>query len=190
MARLRRLEMCLWILALLAAPFGEGSATPTAMFALHAILRAAGLMALLPSRSSPPAGIPRAVLLGASGLLVVSLLSSWGTPYPYASFLRVWDLAVFFAVLLGVSRGRWSETEKSVLWDAALLAGVVQASLILAGAAQGLTPDALKRFGLLNQNHEAAYLLLVSLITASRISSLGRPLSQALRGAGAALCLA
>jgi O-antigen ligase len=191
MARVRRLEISLWILALLAAPYGEGGATPTAMFTLHTILLAACLAALLPSKSStPPAGIPRAVLLGASGWLAVSLLSSWGTPYPYASFLRVWDLAILFAVLLCASRGRWRETEKNLLWNAALLTGLMQAVLILAGAATGSTADILKRFGLLNQNHEAAYLLVISLITVSRISSLAKPLSNALRGAGAALCLA
>jgi O-antigen ligase len=161
------------------------------MFTLHTILLAACLAALLPSKSSTaPAGIPRAVLLGASGWLAVSLLSSWGTPYPYASFLRVWDLAILFAVLLCASRGRWRETEKNLLWNAALLTGLMQAVLILAGAARGSTADILKRFGLLNQNHEAAYLLVISLITVSRISSLAKPLSNALRGAGAALCLA
>src|SRR5580765_6787462 len=103
-----------WVLLLLLLPFGEGGATPGALFWVHTlILLVAFLELALPgSRLQAPSLLPPDMRTAAplfSGLAVVASLE---TPYPYASFLRCWDLAIALVVLVLSRRadwGRWTD---------------------------------------------------------------------------------
>ena len=91
-----RWAACLLVLLL---PFGEGGATPASLFLIHTLVLLGGiLLTLLPGASARPRLLPRELSAAVPVFLAVTLLAAWGSPYPYASFLRCWDLAMALAV--------------------------------------------------------------------------------------------
>ncbi|HEV8335741.1 MAG TPA: O-antigen ligase family protein [Candidatus Polarisedimenticolia bacterium] len=181
-----------WVpaLFLLALPFGEGGAAPGALFAIHTLVFAgAAALALLPAGSRPPALMPRSLLAPASAFVIALLLSAWGTPYPYASFLRCLDLLVAGVAFVLARRWGAPDPEHRMLRNCLLASGVLQAGAVLFGAAAGRLPATLAAWGLLNANHQAAYLGFASLIALPELLAGDRKRSS-WRLAAMALCLA
>jgi O-antigen ligase len=176
-------------LFLLVLPFGEGGAAPGALFAIHTlVLAGAAAVALLPVDSRPPALLPRSLLAPASAFAMALLLSAWGTPYPYASFLRCLDLLVA-GIAFMIARRFAPQPEPRMLQDCLLASGALQAGAVLFGAAAGRLPGTLAACGLLNANHQAAYLGFASLVATPELLAGDRQGSK-WRLAGIALCLA
>ena len=177
-------------LFLLALPFGEGGAAPGALFVIHTLVFAgAAVVALRPADSHPMALLPRSLLAPASALGIALLLSAWGTPYPYASFLRCLDLLVAGMAFILARRFATEDPDRRMLQDCLLASGVLQAGVVLCAAAARRLPASLAAWGLLNSNHQAAYLGFASLVSIPELLAGGRQ-GRGWRFAGIALCLA
>lgn len=178
---------CLLVLLL---PFGEGGATPGALFLIHTlVLLGVLLFTLLPGPQPGPRILPRELSAAVPVFLVATLLSAWGSPYPYASFLRCWDLAMALALFLLVRRIGWEEDGRRALGDCVLASASLQALVVIGGWLSVGTSHAVARWGLLNSNHEAAYLGLgVLLATPGLLRDPGR--GKWLRCAAVGACLA
>jgi O-antigen ligase len=179
--------VCLFALLL---PFGEGGAVPGALFLLHTLILSGVALRILcggwaPGRALLPPELGAAVPC----FLATLLLCSWNTPAPYASFLRCWDIGMAVVALLLVRGIGWAPRPRRILEDCVLASSVVQALVVLSAPMSGGIPAAIARRGLLNSNHEAAYLNLGILLTAP--SLLDRETrGKRWRGVGVLLCLA
>jgi O-antigen ligase len=185
----RRLMVFLLFAVILVLPFGEGGARPGAMLVHHTLLLAAAGLAWrrpVPSGTAPY----RRTMTLALVLVGVGALSSIGSGYPYASFLRVWDLAMAVLAFHLAARGEWTDRERGALSDALLASASIQSALVLAAANAGDLGSVLARYGLLNSNHEAAYLLLGAFAAFPRLLAPGGGRARAARIAGVTLCLA
>ncbi|MCI0567537.1 MAG: O-antigen ligase family protein [Acidobacteria bacterium] len=172
------------------APFGEGGAAPLALFVLQILVLCCGMISLaLPASAAPWKGASRGVYSAAVGFMVVALLSCYHSPYPYASFLRILDWLLLLGVLTIALRRPWEEWEKSLLADCVLAAAALQASLVLFGIFRGTSASLLKSFGLLNTNHEAAYLLAAALLTLPRLDFRNLRGASTVRAVVVLLCL-
>ena len=185
-SRAGRRGACLLVLLL---PFGDGGATPSSLFLIHSlVLLAALLLVVLPDPSRRAVLLPRELSTAVPLFLAVMLLAAWGSPYPYASFLRCWDLAMALAVFLIVLRTGWEEGDRTVLHDCVLASASIQALVVIGGFLSVGTSSAIARWGLLNSNHEAAYLGLGVILAAPGLfREPGR--GKWLRGAGVLACL-
>jgi O-antigen ligase/tetratricopeptide (TPR) repeat protein len=165
-----RLLLLLLLVILFLAPLGEGSATPLALFILHTLVLCGAMLALfLPASGSAWNAAARGVAIAAVSLVAVACLASHDSLYPFASFLRLLDWLILL-LLFTISLLRpWTPGEKGMLADVALGAATLQAGAVLFGMSQGTTAAILKSFGLLNANHQAAYLLAVGLLTLPRL---------------------
>src|SRR5437867_9823234 len=90
------LQRWLWILLLALLPFGEGSANPVSLLVIHTLVLL--LCGIRIARVDWTSGtiLPAGLRLPSILFLVVLFISSLGSPYPYASFLRSWALAFLF----------------------------------------------------------------------------------------------
>ncbi|MCI0657718.1 MAG: O-antigen ligase family protein [Acidobacteria bacterium] len=172
------------------APFGEGGAAPLAQLTLQLLVLSGGAVALLlPSSGVPWKGATRGVLIAAVGFMAVAFLSCLHSPYPYASFLRILDWLLPLGVVAIALRRRWEEWEKSLLADVVLAAAALQAGVVLFGMLRGTSASILKSFGLLNTNHEAAYLLAAVLLTFPRLDFRNLRRASTARSVALLLCL-
>jgi O-antigen ligase len=172
------------------AQFGEGGAAPLAQFALQLlVLSGTAVALLLPSSGDPWRGAARGVLTAAVAFMAVAFLSCLHSPYPYASFLRILDWLLPFGVLTIALRRRWEVREKSLLADVVLAAAVLQAGVVLFGMSRGTSASMLRNFGLLNTNHEAAYLLAAALLTIPRLDFRNSRRASTARALALLLCL-
>jgi len=155
---------CLLVLLL---PFGEGTATPGALFLIHTlVLLGILLFTLLPDPHPRPRLLPQELSAAVPVFLAATLLAAWGSPYPYASFLRCWDLVMALALFILVRRIGWGEAGRRILGDCVLASASLQALVVLGGSVSVGTALSVARWGLLNSNHEAAYLGLGVLLAA------------------------
>jgi len=165
-----RLLLWLLLVILFLAPLGEGSATPLALFMLHTLVLCGAVLALfLPASASAWNAAARGVAIAAVSLVAVALLASQDSLYPFASFLRLLDWLILLVLFTTSLQRPWTPGEKGRLADVALGAATLQAGAVLFGMSQGTTAAILKSFGLLNANHQAAYLLAVALLTLPRL---------------------
>ncbi len=159
------LERSLLIL-LLALPWSEGGATPTALVALHTFICLAALVVVLRSRRSGTLELRLSrPLVAYLPFLAVGLLSFLGAEYTYGSFETFWDQCVWVLLALILATALPSDR----FWKAAsavvAVAGVAQAvPAIVTRLAYGasLSPS------FLNANHLAAYLNVASFIALER----------------------
>ena len=190
--RLERERLLLPILACLVflAPFGEGGATPLALLVTQTLVAAGGIAAVWAAcRPSSRSAVPSEVVLVSAGLFAMACLASWGSPYPYASFLRCLDYAILLGIFLLALQRSWSDQEKALLADCFLLAASLQAVGILLAKTRGALASFVAGFGLLNTNHEAAYLLAAVLLALPRLSVRGRSGARAARLLAISACL-
>ena len=173
------LQRWLWILLLALLPFGEGSANPVSLLVIHTLVLL--LCGIRIARVDWTSGtiLPAGLRLPSILFLVVLFISSVGSPYPYASFLRSWDLVVLFLAFAAARGTDWRAGGERLLFDTLLLSAGLQALGVAAGALSGRTPQLLARFGLLNGDHEAAYLNLAVVSAGSWL------LAEGERGGGA-----
>ncbi len=177
------------LLALL-LPFGEGGSTPAALLLVHTLVLLGALAFALQMDAQPrPRALPAELAMPVPLFLGAILLSSWNSPYPYASFLRCWDLGIAALLLVLVRGAGWDTRQRQVLGDCVLASAALQALVVLGGALRGDSAEMLGRFGLLNSNHEAAYLNLGVLLGAGSWSGRGIR-GRWIRGAGLLACLA
>ena len=172
------------------APFGEGGAAPLALFCVQTLTLTSAVLALvLPSSTLPRNGPSRRVLVASAGFVALALLSCIQSPYPYASFLRLLDWLLLLGLFAISLQRPWREREKSLLADIVLGAAVLQASVVLFGISSGTSASLLRRLGLLNANHEAAYLLAAALLTVPRVDFRKFRGASAVRGGAVVLCM-
>src|SRR5713101_3436163 len=123
-----RWERIVWILILLLLPFGEGGAKPEALLTIHTLVfLALGFSGFRKSSSSASPLLPPGLQRPAPLFLALAFLASVNSPYPYASFLRCWDLSILLITFVLVRRVGWSEHEKHNLLDWVLLSATLQA---------------------------------------------------------------
>src|SRR6266850_1999973 len=117
----------LWILMLVLLPFGEGSAMPGSLLLIHSLLLL--LCGMCVARRSWPLGdtLPAELRLPATMFLVLLLVTSMGSPYPYASFLRSWDLVVLLLAFAAARETDWGAGRERLLFDALLFSAGLRA---------------------------------------------------------------
>ena len=191
----KRFRLAFLTALLLLAPFGEGGAGPAALLLSQSLVALAWFGLLLSRREVMRTRLlPVHVLAGVGCFLGVALVSGAISGYPYASFLRILDFATFLAILALAGGEDWSPEEKGVMSDALLAAAALQGLMVLFAFPRGILPFTLSSAGLLNQNHEAAYLLLSGLVSFPRLfepSPRGARLARgaALAAVGIGFCL-
>lgn len=183
-----RSQRRLWILLLALLPFGEGGAMPGALLVIHSlVLLLCGIGITRADWTSPdilPAGLRSPTIL----FLVVLLIASLGSSYRYASFLRAWDLVVVVLAFAAARGTEWGGGGERLLFDGLLASAGLQALGVAAATLSGRAPEFLARFGLLNGDHEAAYLNLAILSAGAWLVSEGERGGRA-RGLLLVLCL-
>ena len=187
--RMLRWQHGVLLLALL-LPFGEGGATPGALFLSHSLVMVGAVtLALLGSRGPRPPLLPPSLSTSVPAFVAVLVLASWSSPYLYASFLRCWDLGIALLLFVLVRRIGWESRDRQTLADCVLASASLQALAALAGSLSGRAPEILAHWGLLNSNHEAAYLNLGILLSTPYVLR-EKGTGRSLRGAGLLACLA
>lgn len=179
----------IWVVLLLLLPLGEGGATPLALLASHTLILLAALAAAASdSGEAAPIRLPAGLVSGIPLFLGVATLASVGSPYPYASFLRLWDLLIALLAFALARRSDWGERGRLILADSVLAAAALQSLLVFDGSRSGRMGQILASLGLQNPNHESAYLNLAVLVIAPVILR-GGGRGRWIRGALAAVCL-
>ena len=188
--RLETALLTLVLALLLGAPFGEGSATPRALFIAQSTIFIVLLLAMtLPSRRIRTGEPSARLLLAFAGFVALACVSACGTAYPYASFLRILDLFLYLALVLVLLLREWNDERKRLLVDGLLAAASLQALIVLLAAVRGVLGSQLANFGLLNPNHEAAFLLLALFVALPTLAEPGaHPLARPARVMGILLC--
>jgi hypothetical protein len=184
------------LLLLLALPWSEGGATPTALMVFHTFVFVSALVVLLRSRRDGTLEVRLSwPLLAYLPFLCVGLLSFLGAGYAYGSFETFWDQCVWFLLaLLLATAGPTDRFWRTASFGVAIV-GVAQAvPAIISRLAYGvsLSPS------FLNPNHLAAYLNVAAFVALERGGWL-HPVRDAARGgargrlawsAVAAICMA
>jgi O-antigen ligase len=183
----KRFRLAILMALLLFAPFGEGGAGAAALLLSQSLIALAWICLVLGRRGADPSGfLPARALVGIGCFLGVAMASGAIAGYPYASFLRILDLALFVAVLCLAGGEIWSAQEKGLMADALLASASLQALIVIIASQRGTLVSSLSGAGLLNPNHEAAYLLLAGLVTLPRLfqGPRGAPLLARAAGLG------
>ena len=179
----------IWVVLLLLLPLGEGGATPLALVASHSLILLAALAAAIwDSGEAAPIRLPAALGAGIPLFFGVASLASVGSPYPYASFLRLWDLLIALLAFALARQVDWGERGRLLLADSVLGAAAVQSFLVWYASRSGRMGPILAPLGLQNPNHESAYLNLAVLLIAPVIVR-GGGRGRWIRAALAAVCL-
>jgi O-antigen ligase len=161
----------LLVALLLAATLGEGGASPGATLAIHSVVALAWVAILLRSdpEGAPVRRAPVAVTASLLAFGAVALVGAVSSPYAYAAWLRLLEMAVFLGVLLLAARVG-PRTIDVLPWP--LLAwATFQSCLVLAARVFFDEPRPAGTF--LNPNHLGAWLVAALLISSGTWQ--GRP---------------